>query len=203
MTKNIFVILIILILITVGLMIHQDYLITKYTEKFNDLGKCQTYKNCKKCLSSAICAWSNENSVCIPIPQNASGLVINKSNCPDDIINVKLIDLDVQDQPTDDNQMNLQDENVQADNLDSLPAPVQSYSIQGQNVPYIESSNILQGSSNINRPDTNLQLQIAEAQAAAQKLAGGQFAPTNEWINIQKASKGFYGATLPPKQIKK
>ena len=83
--KHIFIILIILLICTAVLTSYRKKALNKYFDSFRDFKLCNSITNCKRCLSTAICAWSPDDEKCVIIPQNATGLYLTKSKCGDSI----------------------------------------------------------------------------------------------------------------------
>ena len=99
MKINIFIVIFILILCTVSLTYYRKHILKRYNlESFKNIEKCDTLKSCKKCLNSTnICAWSPSRNGCILHPQNVSGLIIKKMECPEINISINNEELPIAD----------------------------------------------------------------------------------------------------------
>lgn len=83
----------VLILLFVGLLFVRDYKKTIF-ETYKTEDKCAKSKSCKKCLNIGICGWSTDNNTCIPIPQNATGVILNKDDCLDIYVEIDNVSQD-------------------------------------------------------------------------------------------------------------
>ena len=66
---------------TVILTYYRKDKMTNYVDTFYNLETCYKKKTCKKCLSAGHCAWTTDNT-CVLIPQNITGHITTKLECP-------------------------------------------------------------------------------------------------------------------------
>jgi hypothetical protein len=81
--------LVILMIVTVILTQYRKYKLNNI-DTFYNLTACTKYKTCKKCLSAGHCAWTTDNT-CVLIPQNITGHITAKLECPEPKIDIDLV----------------------------------------------------------------------------------------------------------------
>jgi hypothetical protein len=109
--------LIILMISTVILTYYRKNKISVYIEGFYVSDRCKKHNNCKNCLNTGECAWT-QNNICISIPENSTGLLLNKSDCPLDTVSPAESSSESVPAPTSDDNPNLASTQITSSNQD-------------------------------------------------------------------------------------
>jgi hypothetical protein len=185
------IIIIILMTATVILTHYRTNKMSKYIESFYNLDSCSKNKTCKRCLSIGHCAWTRDNT-CILIPQNITGHITAKLDCPVEEVDVVI---------------------GTENSLDSVPAPINdninvslsqtatSNTSIGLNnsvlsgVPiYVSQQNLLGQQQSIARDES-------QSESIARRNAGNAEAIVAGAVATEAAHQhNQYGAAVPPKK---